>query len=66
MNKEQLKTKLADIYERLTNTAFAQLEQEDVQFLLGYYGTGLCGIPYEVLKGRTATLEEWFLERWEN
>jgi hypothetical protein len=66
MDKEQLAAKLVGIYERLINVGLTRLKQEDVQALIDYYGEGPGGIPYSVLKGRTATIEEWFLETWES
>jgi hypothetical protein len=64
-DRKKLAARLDNIYLRLMTGQARSLGQQDVQVLLDYFGQGPDGIPYTVLKGRDATIEEWFLDHWE-
>jgi hypothetical protein len=54
-------TQMQAIYDRLT-TGDEYITTEDYDAIVEYFAED---IPYGVLKGRTGTVDEWFLNRWE-
>ncbi len=54
---------LNNLHERLTSGRITSFSRDDYEAIVSYYGEG--EIPYGVLKGRDATLEEWFADNWD-
>lgn len=50
------------LHERLTSGELTCFSQTDYEAITDYFKGE---IPYGVLKGRDATLEEWFADHWE-
>lgn len=52
---------LQEIYDRITE-GDGDFTDEDYDAIVEYFAED---IPYDVLKGRTGTVDEWFLNRWD-
>lgn len=55
--------RMQKIYDRLI-TGDGDFTTEDYDAIVEYFGAE--EIPYDVLKGRTGTVDEWFLANWDN